>query len=147
VKIQQLSVFVENKPGHLAGPCNLLARSGINIVTLALADTQQFGILRLIVRDWAKAKAVLEAAGCSVKVTEVLAIEVDDRPGGLADVLEAIEKAGVNVEYMYAFATKLGDKAVLVFRFDDADAALVALAGTQVNVVNTVELFGRTDAA
>jgi hypothetical protein len=143
VKIQQLSVFVENKPGHLAAPCKLLAQSGINIVTLALADTKQFGILRLIVRDWSKAKDVLEAAGFSVKVTEVLAIEVDDRPGGLAAVLDAIEKAGVNVEYMYAFATKSGDKALLVFRFDDADVALAALAGSQVNIVNTVELFAR----
>lgn len=147
MKIHQLSVFVENRPGHLVLPCRLLAQAGINIVTLALADTQKFGILRLIVRDWQKAKHVLESGGFTVNVTEVVAIEVSDRPGGLAEVLDAIERVGVNVEYMYAFATRSNDQAVLVFRFDDPDAALEALAGSEVNVVNTVELYGRQDLA
>ena len=86
-------MFVENSPGHLRAPCQALADAGINLATLSLADTQQYGILRLIVRDWQRAKAVLEAAGFVVNVTEVLAIEVPDRPGGLADVLRAIEQA------------------------------------------------------
>ncbi len=145
MKLTQLSVFVENKPGRLALPCRLLAQSGINIVTLSLADTQRFGILRLIVRDWAKAKEALERGGFAVNVTEVLAVEVADRPGGLAELLDVLERAGVNVEYMYAFATKLGDKAVLVFRFDRPDEALEALAGCGMNVLSEVELYSRLE--
>jgi len=145
VKIHQLSVFVENRPGHLIAPCRLLAEAGINIVTLALAETQQYGILRLIVRDWQQAKQVLEAGGFRVTITEVLAVQVADRPGGLVEVLKPISAAGLNVEYMYAFSTKAGDQAVLVFRFEDPDLALQALRGSAVSFLDTVELFGRLD--
>lgn len=141
MKIQQLSVFVENKPGRLAAACSLLAKAGIDIVTLSLADTQRFGILRLIVRDWQQARGVLESAGYAVNQTEVLAVEVPDRPGGLAELLGILENAGVNVEYMYAFAEKRDGQAVLVFRFDNAEAALTALVAANVNVVGNVELF------
>jgi hypothetical protein len=141
MKLHQLSLFLENKPGQLRPPCAALAKAGINIVTLSLADTEQFGILRLIVQDWQKAKKALEAAGGVVKVTEVLAIEVADRPGGLAGILEIVDRAGLNIEYMYAFAEKRGDKALLVFRFTDTDAALRALQAGGINVVDTVELF------
>lgn len=140
MKIHQLSVFVENSPGHLRPPCQVLADAGINLATLSLADTRQYGILRLIVRNWQEAKATLEAAGFAVHVNEVLAIEVPDRPGGLADVLLAIEKANINVEYMYAFAEKRNDKAVLIFRFEDADAAIAALDHSEVNVLGPVDL-------
>jgi hypothetical protein len=140
MKIHQLSVFVENSPGHLRAPCQTLADAGINLATLSLADTRQYGILRLIVRDWQRAKAVLEAAGFVVNVSEVLAIEVPDRPGGLADVLRVIEQARINVEYMYAFAEKRNDKAVLIFRFQDADAAVRALEHSEVNVINNIDL-------
>jgi hypothetical protein len=141
MKIQQLSVFVENSPGHLQAPCRALADAGVNLATLSLADTQQYGILRLIIADWQRAKAVLESAGFVVKMTEVLAIEVPDRPGGLADVLRVIEQAKINVEYMYAFAEKRGDKAVLVFRFEDPDAAIRALEHSEVNLVDRVDLW------
>ncbi len=140
MKIYQLSVFVENRPGHLRAPCQALADAGINLATLSLADTQQYGILRLVIRDWQQAKAVLEGAGFAVNVTEVLALEVPDRPGGLADVLRVIEQARINVEYMYAFAEKRNDKAVLVFRFEDVDAAIEALKHSEVNLVSTVDL-------
>jgi hypothetical protein len=140
MKIHQLSVFVENSPGHLRAPCQALADAGINLVTLSLADTEHYGILRLIIRDWQQAKAVLEAAGFSVNVSEVVAVEVPDRPGGLAEVLRAIEQADINVEYMYAFAEKRGDKAVLVFRFQNADAALHALKSCKVAVIDDIEL-------
>ena len=103
MKIPQVSVFLENKPGRLSEPCRILAEAGINIVTLSLADTQQFGILRLLVREWKKAKSILEQAGHVVNVTEVVAIEVPDRPGGLYEVLKVIEQCAINVEYMYAF--------------------------------------------
>src|SRR5512135_1384483 len=106
MKLHQLSLFLENKPGRLTHPCRALAKAGINILTLSLADTRQFGILRLLVRDWQKAKTVLEQAGCVVNITEVVAIEVADRPGGLEQILEVIEKGKLNVEYMYAFTEK-----------------------------------------
>jgi len=81
MKIYQISVFLENRPGRLSGLCGLLKEAGINILTLSLADTEQFGILRLIVKDWLRAKKVLEGGGWVVKVTEVVAVEVPDRPG------------------------------------------------------------------
>ena len=140
MKIHQLSVFLENKPGQLRTACEVLTKARINLVTLSLADTAQFGILRLIIQDWQKAKTVLEKAGCVVKVTEVLAIEVADRPGGLAQILEIVDRAGLNIEYMYAFTCKRGDKAVLVFRFDDPDKAIAALqaAGQEVLAGNAL---------
>ena len=141
MKIHQISVFVENKPGHLCAPCEALAQAGINIITLSLADTQQFGILRMIVPDWRRAAEVLEHGGFVVKVTEVLAIEIPDHPGGLADVLRAIEQAGINVEYMYAFSERRNEKAMLVFRFADADAAVAALSGCDLKLVSDAELF------
>ena len=146
MKIHQLSVFVENRPGHLVAPCRVLAEAGINIVTLSLAETQAFGVLRLVVRDWLNARRALEAAGIAVSVTEVLAIEVDDRPGGMVEVLELLEKAGLNVEYMYALAAKQGGKAVLVLRFDDPDAAVAALADSPVHVLGNAALFSRLDS-
>ena len=140
MKINQLSVFLENKPGRLSEPCKVLAKAGINIATLSLADTQQFGILRLIVRDWPKAKAALEAAGSVVNVTEVVATEVVDRPGGLAEILDIIERSGINIEYMYAFTFRSQDKAILVFRFDDPEAAIKVLQASNVNVLATADL-------
>jgi hypothetical protein len=136
MKIQQLSIFAENKPGHIAGPCRLLARKGIDIRALTLADTQRFGILRLIVSDPAKATAALESAGHVVKTTEVLAIAVEDRPGGLAEVLAALEGTEVNIEYMYAFPGGHEGKAVLIFRFGDPDAALKVLQAKGVPVLS-----------
>ncbi|NLW85592.1 MAG: ACT domain-containing protein [Planctomycetes bacterium] len=141
MKINQLSLFLENKPGHLRSACKALAGAGINILTLSLADTQQFGILRLIVKEWQKAKSVLEEAGGVVKVTEVVATEVADKPGGMAQVLEVIDQAGLNIEYMYAFTFRRNDKAVLVFRFDDADAAVSKLSAAGIKVIGSKELF------
>ena len=145
MRIPQLSLFIENQPGHLVVPCKLLADAGINVVTLALADTQQFGILRLIVREWQRARDVLEAAGLVVAVTEVLALEVLDEPGGLVELLGIFEQVGVNVEYMYAFTARLGNRAVLVFRFDDVDAAISGLTRAGVNPVSPVTLYDRLE--
>lgn len=145
MKIHQLSIFVENRPGHLAAPCKALAEAGINIATLSLADTRQFGILRLIVRDWQKAQQVLQSAGIVASVTEVLAIEVPDRPGGLAQVLTVIEQLGVNVEYMYAFAERVNDKAALIFRFDNPDRAIQGLADAGLSVLKGVEVYGQAN--
>jgi hypothetical protein len=145
VKIHQLSLFLENRPGQLVAPCRALAKAGIDIVTSSLADTAQFGIFRLVVKDWQKAKQVLEAAGSVVNVTEVLAIEVPDRPGGLAGVLDAFDRAALGIEYMYAFTSgQRGARAICIFRFEDPDKAVAALRGNpEVRVVESEEILGK----
>ena len=141
--LKQLSIFLENKPGTLSAPCRALADAGINIQTFALADTQKFGILRLVVHEWEKARRVLNEGGWTVKVTDVVAIEVPDAPGGLASLFEVFERGSINVEYMYPFTAKQEGKGLMLFRFDDPDAAVKALQANKVSVVGTVELFKR----
>jgi len=143
MKIHQLSLFLENQPGQMIEPCRLLAREGINIRTLSLADTRQFGILRVIVSDWKNAAALLETAGYVVNVTEVVAIEVGDRPGGLAELMAVFENTGINIEYMYAFPFGRQDRAVLIFRFDQPDAAIERLQAAGVNVVESVDVYNK----
>ena len=133
--IKQISVFLENRPGHLAETCRALADAGVSIITLSLADTREFGIARLIVDNWEKARDILSAAGRVVNVRDVVAVTVADRPGGMADVLAALDAAGVNVEYSYAFAFHHGEKAVLVFRFENNARALEALAAAGITVL------------
>ena len=145
MKVKQLSLFLENKPGSLSRPVKLLAKAKLNILTLSIADTQQFGILRFVLRDWEKAKQLLEQDGFVVKVSDMVAIEVADEPGGLADILEKVEKAGVNVEYMYGFTLKKEGKGVLAFRFDDPDRAIAALQKKGVNPVSSADLFKRLE--
>jgi hypothetical protein len=143
MKIHQLSLFIENKPGRLVEPCRILADAGIDILTLSLADTEKYGIMRLIVDDWQKAKAALAAKGQLVNVTDVLAIEVADRPGGLADLLANIEKSKINIEYMYAFTYGRDGRAVMIFRFEDADRAIDALSKAGISPLAAVELCRR----
>jgi hypothetical protein len=145
MKLHQLSVFLENKPGQLKALCQTLAEANLNIVTMTLADTKEFGIARLIFQDWERAKSVLAQAGFAANVAEVLALEVADRPGGLAEVLAAIEETGQNVEYMYALTFGRGDKAVLIFRFDNVDAALAHLQEKGVSIVGNGELYARLE--
>jgi hypothetical protein len=139
MKIHQLSLFLENKPGQMLGPCRLLAEAGINIRTLTLADTQRFGILRLIVSDWNQGRILLEQAGYTVNVTEVVAVEVGDGPGDLARLLEKLDGTGINVEYMYAFTFGRRDRAVLIFRFDRPDAAIERLRSGGVAVLGDIQ--------
>ncbi|MGE5645376.1 MAG: amino acid-binding protein [Acidobacteriota bacterium] len=141
MKVQQLSVFLENQPNQIVKPCRLLAGEGVNIWTMSVADTKQFGILRMIVSDWQRARQLLEGAGYVVNVTEVVAIEVPDEPGGLARLLDVLDDSPVNVEYMYSFALGRRDAAVMIFRFDDPDAALELLQKAGINVVDGVELY------
>lgn len=145
MKLHQLSVFLENKPGRLSVPTNALADEGIDILTLSLADTRQFGILRLLVQHWQKAKEVLEEVGCVVNVTEVVAVDVPDRPGGLAGILEITEDADINVEYMYAFTSRVGDRAVLVFRFENPDRAITLLKKGNYEVLDRIKLFDQAE--
>ena len=137
MKLKQLSVFLENKPGRLSQPCKALAEAGINIMTLCLADTEQFGILRLMVKEWEKAKSVLEQSGCVVNVSDVLAIEIPDRPGGLDSILSMLEPNAINIEYMYAFTLKRGNNAVLIARIEDADRAIKILHQKGVTILDS----------
>jgi len=143
MKVKQLSLFLENKPGALRRPVQLLADAQFNILTLSLADTQQFGILRVIVRDWERARQLLEKNGFVVNVTDVVAIEVPDKPGELAEILGVIEKARVNIEYLYGFTLKEEHKGLLAFRFDDPDKAIAILKKHRLNPVRNVDLFER----
>ncbi len=143
--IPQLSLFLENKPGHLNAICRTLAEAQINIVTLSMADTDQFGILRLIISEWEKAQKVLVEKGFVVNVSNVVATEVEDRPGGMAEILDVLESNSINIEYMYAFTFRRGNSAVLVFRFDDTDKAVAALQAAGKNVIGQVELFEGID--
>lgn len=145
MKVKQLSLFLENKPGSLSGPVKLLAKAKLNILTLCIADTRQFGILRFVVRDWEKAKQVLEKDGFVVKDSDLVAIEVADEPGGLADILETVERVQVNLEYMYGFTLRKEGKGVLAFRFDDPDRAIAALQKKGINPVRSVDLFKRLE--
>ena len=140
MKITQLSLFLENSPGNVQEPCRVLAGSGVNIRTLTLADTQQFGILRLIVSDWEKGRQVLQEAGYVVNVTEVVAVEVEDRPGGLVRLLDILEASSVNIEYMYAFTFGREGRVVLIFRFDPPDTAIECLRAAGINVLRALEL-------
>jgi len=141
MKVKQISLFMENRAGRLAEVARILGQGGINIRALSLADTSDFGILRLIVNDVDRALALLRTTGHTVSVTDVIAVEVSDRPGGLADVLGVLEKAGLNVEYMYAFVEKATDKAVLVFRFEDTDRALEVLRKAGVSVLDPATVY------
>jgi hypothetical protein len=142
MKLHQISVFLENTPGQLKQACDRLAEAGLNMLTLSLADTKSFGILHIIVQDWQRARDILKEAGFAVNVVEVLAVEVPDRPGGLAAILGPAEAAGLNVEYMYAFAFGRGDKAVMILRFSDIEAAITALKKAGISLVESVELYG-----
>ncbi len=144
MKLNQISVFLENKPGQLQAACQALADANINIMTLSLADTKQFGVLHLIVAEWERAAAAFKQAGFISSVNDVLAVEVADRPGGLVEVLKVIEQAGLNVEYMYAFTFGDKGKAALIFRFSDPDIAIEKLKAGGVNLIAKVDLFSRT---
>jgi hypothetical protein len=139
--VEQISIFIENKFGRLAEVTRILGDAGINIRTLSLADTSDFGILRLIVNDTEKAKTVLKERGFTVSKTEVVAVEIPDRPGGLADILQVLDAGGINVEYMYAFVERCGENAVMIFRFDETQKAIQALSGKGFNVLPGERLY------
>jgi hypothetical protein len=141
MRVEQISVFLENKAGRLAEVTRILAESGINIRALSLADTSDFGILRLIVNDNNKAKEVLAAHGFTVGKTDVVAVEVEDRPGGLHKILDVLFRANINVEYMYAFVQQSGDNAVIIFRFDNLDEAVKVLTANGVTVINGSRVY------
>jgi hypothetical protein len=139
--VKQVSVFLENRAGRLAEVTGILAEHQINIRALSLADTADFGILRLIVDDVERAKALLKQEGLTVRETDVVAVEVPDRPGGLAHLLEVFREENVNVEYMYAFVKAPSRSAVMIFRFDDPHRAVEALQRKGVRTIPGKELY------
>ena len=138
--IEQVSVFLENSPGHLAQLTRTLADAQINLRALMVADTSEFGVVRIICDRPRAAKTVLEAAGFGVSITSVLAVEIPDSPGGLADVLEVLGRASVNVEYAYAFVEPGRTAAVDIFKVDDS-AAADALTVAGINVITPERLY------
>ena len=141
MKVEQISIFLENRAGRLSEVTQTLAGAGINIRALSLADTSDFGILRLIVSDNEKAKNALKEQGFTVGRTTVVPVEVQDSPGGLDDILAILSGNGINVEYMYAFVQQSGKNAVLIFRFDRTDQAIETLQANGVKVLTGQELY------
>lgn len=123
MKVKQIAIFLENKSGRLADISHTLSESNINIRALSLADTADFGILRLVVDDTDKARKVLKENGFTLGVTDVLAVEVADKPGSLDSILQVVKQNGLNVEYMYAFTKQSGESGLLLFRFDNLEEA------------------------
>jgi hypothetical protein len=125
--VKQISVFLENKRGRLADVTAILHSQGINIRALALADTADFGVLRLIVSDTEGCIRALRERSFIAQATEVIAVEIPDRPGGLDSVLRQLDAAQTNIEYMYAFVERLRNGAVVIFKVEDPARAVAAL--------------------
>ncbi len=139
-KVEQLSIFLENRAGRLAEVTKVLSDAGINIRALSVADTSDFGILRLIVSDNEKAKKVLKENGFTVKKTTVVPVEVEDKPGGLYKILKILQDKNINIEYMYAFVHHSGKDAILIFRFDRTEEALDLLKQHNIKVLTQEEI-------
>jgi len=141
MKVKQLSIFLENQSGRLAEVMGTIGTEGVNIRALSLADTSGFGILRLIVNDVSKAKSALQNKGFTVSETDVIAVEVPDRPGGLASILDVFAERGINIEYMYAFVEKSSENAVVIFRIENVDEAIKALQSRGVRILSAEEVY------
>jgi len=142
MKITQISIFLENRKGRLCEVCSLLGDNGINIRALTIAETESFGVLRIVVDKSEAAVELLKSKGFVANLTDVVAVEVGDEPGGLAAVLKIFADNDVNVEYMYGFVEKFSDKALLVFRFEDTALAQKSLTGSGIKVVTEEEIKG-----
>ncbi|HMA85064.1 MAG TPA: ACT domain-containing protein [Desulfosalsimonadaceae bacterium] len=136
MRIRQISIFMENRSGRLAKITTTIGNAGINIRAMSLADTSDFGILRLVVTDTEKARQVLKDQGFTVKVSDVIAVSIPDIPGALGNLLSIIEHENLNVEYMYVVAEKRMDEAIIIFRFDDLDKAVEVLMDNDIHVVD-----------
>ncbi|SKA81452.1 ACT domain-containing protein [Desulfobaculum bizertense] len=141
MKAEQISIFLENRAGRLAELTRVLKENDINIRAMSLADTSDFGILRIIVNDFETARNILKDNGFTVGRTTVVAVEVDDNPGGLYTLLDMLSNAGVNVEYMYAFIQQKGKEAIMIFRFDRTDLAIETLAKNGIRIIPGEELY------
>ena len=143
MSLQQLSVFVENRPGSLVSVLKTLAGAKIDLNGLSVADTTEFGVLRLILSDPARGEEVLQEAGFIVKATDVLAIDVNDTPGGLFQIADMLSSHGLNIEYMYAFGTKKDHHAMIIFKTEDNRKAADILKDGGVHVLDSQEVYER----
>ena len=139
-KTEQLSVFLENRAGRLSEVTQDLAEAGISIRALSLADTSDFGILRMILCDTKKGQELLKERGFTLGITYVVAVNVDDRPGGLNEILQLLTSRNINVEYMYAFVTKAAQSATMIFRFDKVDEAIMALKENNIEILDAKKI-------
>ena len=139
--IKQISVFVENKSGRLSDILNVIGKNGIDISALSIADTTDFGIVRMIVNDPDKAAEILKSNNLVVKVTDVIALAVADKPGGLACEIEKLKHAGISIEYMYAFIGKSDKGALVIVRVENPEKALEVLKDENVTVVSPEEVY------
>lgn len=138
--VEQISIFLENKAGRLAEVGRILADAGVNIRALSLADTSDFGVLRLIVSDNPAARAALRKNGFTVRLSQVTAVRVEDRPGGLLAVLDVLNEALINIEYMYAYANPTGGTAIMIFRLEPLDRATEVLTEKGFTILSEEEL-------
>jgi hypothetical protein len=141
VKTKQISVFIENRVGRLASVTQVLKEEGIDIRAVSMADAPDFGIFRVVVEDTQRARSALKRRGFVTEVNDVIAVEMEDRPGGLADVLAVFAENHLNVEYMYAFLTQRGGKVVLFFRFEETDRAIETLGQAGITVLEGEQLW------
>jgi hypothetical protein len=139
MKVTQISIFLENRKGRLNEVCSLLGEAGVNIRALTVAETESFGVLRIVVDKPDQAIAKLKSGGFTANITHVVVVEVQDKPGGLANVLDILNQNDVNVEYMYGFFEKASDLAMLVFRFEDPQLAAKVLNDAGIRVVTETE--------
>ena len=140
MRVKQISVFIENRSGRLREVVGVLGENSVNIRALSLADTSDYGILRLILDNPDKALSVLKKANFTLSETDVIAVEVSDKPGGLAEVLNILGNAGINVEYMYAFVEKSSNNAVMIFRIEDIDKAIKTLKDSKVTILDNKQV-------
>jgi hypothetical protein len=139
--LDQLSIFVENRSGRLAEITGLLGNAGIDLRAMSIADTKDFGILRVIVSDPGRAGEVLRAAGCVFSVTPVLAVSIDDTPGSLSRVLGILAEADISIEYIYAFITRKKDNAYVIFRVEDNERAVAVFAEHGVKTAGAADIY------
>lgn len=139
--IKQISVFLENKSGRLAEVTKILGQNNIDISALSIADTTDFGILRLIVNNPDEALKVLKDCEFTVSSTNVIAIGVEDKPGGLSKALEVLEKEGIGIEYMYAFVGKTSDEALVILRVDEDNKAIEVLSKNGIQVLSADKVY------
>lgn len=139
--IRQLSIFVENRQGRLAEITSVIGQSGVDIRALSIADTTDFGILRIIVNNPEKAEGALREANMTVKSNFVIGVEISDKPGALSQVLEVLSKSNITIEYLYAFITKKKDTAYVILRVEDNDAAAQVLHQSGIRMVDPKEIY------
>ncbi len=141
MQVKQISIFMENRPGRMEEITGILEKAGINIRALSLADTSDFGILRLIVDKPEDAAKILHDEGFTLRENVVIACEIDDKPGGLHKILKLVGDAGLSIEYMYGFLERYSDKAIMILRVEDADKAITVLVNGGITLIKGEQIY------